>query len=97
MPQEEKDSPWNPVDNAKAPVVVAVIDSGVDHSHPELAGKLWINQDEIPGNGKDDDQNGYIDDVIMPRDTRCFINRSLDLLENKIVVRPDRKYSNINL
>jgi len=42
-------------------------------------------------------KRGYIDDVIMPRDTRKFINRSLDLLENKTVVRPFRKYSNINL
>jgi len=42
-------------------------------------------------------KRGYIDDVIMPRDTRKFINRSLDMLENKTVVRPDRKYSNINL
>ena len=42
-------------------------------------------------------KRGYIDDVIMPRNTRKFINRSLDLLENKTVVRPFRKYSNINL
>lgn len=40
---------------------------------------------------------GYIDDVIMPKDTRKYINRSLDLLANKTVVRPYRKYSNINL
>lgn len=42
-------------------------------------------------------KRGYIDDVIMPRDTRKYINRSLDLLANKTVVRPYRKYSNINL
>ena len=42
-------------------------------------------------------KRGYIDDVIMPRDTRKFINRSLDFLENKQVARPFRKYSNINL
>ena len=42
-------------------------------------------------------KRGYIDDVIMPRDTRKYINRSLDMLENKTVVRPFRKYSNINL
>ncbi|MBW1786630.1 MAG: acyl-CoA carboxylase subunit beta [Deltaproteobacteria bacterium] len=40
---------------------------------------------------------GYIDDVIMPRDTRKHINRSLDLLEGKEEARPYRKYSNINL
>ena len=42
-------------------------------------------------------KRGYIDDVIMPRDTRKYINRSLDFLENKTVARPYRKYSNINL
>jgi acetyl-CoA carboxylase carboxyltransferase component len=42
-------------------------------------------------------KRGYVDDVIMPRDTRKIINRALDLLENKTVVRPYRKYSNINL
>ena len=42
-------------------------------------------------------ERGYIDDVIMPADTRKYINRALDLLENKTVVRPWRKYSNINL
>ena len=42
-------------------------------------------------------QRGYIDDVIMPRDTRKYINHSLDLLANKTVAKPYRKYSNINL
>jgi acetyl-CoA carboxylase carboxyltransferase component len=42
-------------------------------------------------------KRGYIDDVIMPRETRKFINRSLDFTENKRVVRQFRKYSNINL
>ena len=42
-------------------------------------------------------KRGYIDDVIMPKDTRKYINRSLDVLANKTVVRPYRKYSNINL
>jgi subtilisin family serine protease len=44
-------------------VVVAVVDSGVDYSHPDLAANIWVNSAEIPGNGIDDDQNGYIDDV----------------------------------
>ena len=44
-------------------VIVAIIDSGVDIEHPELASKIWINQDEIPDNQIDDDQNGYVDDV----------------------------------
>lgn len=42
-------------------------------------------------------KRGYIDDVILPRDTRKYINRALDLLANKKEVRPYRKYSNINL
>lgn len=44
-------------------VVVAVIDSGIDIEHVDLQGKIWINKNEIPGNGIDDDGNGYIDDV----------------------------------
>lgn len=44
-------------------VVVAVIDDGFDSLHPDLAGNLWINRNEIPGNGLDDDKNGYADDV----------------------------------
>ena len=44
-------------------VIVAVIDSGIDTLHEDLTTVLWINPKEIPGNGKDDDKNGYIDDV----------------------------------
>ncbi len=44
-------------------VNVAVIDTGVDMFHPDLLGAVWINTKEIPGNNKDDDNNGYIDDV----------------------------------
>ena len=42
-------------------------------------------------------ERGYVDDIIMPSDTRKAINRALDVLENKTVARPWRKYSNINL
>ena len=45
------------------PVVVAIIDTGLDILHPELSGAVWINEDEIHGNGVDDDANGYIDDL----------------------------------
>jgi len=44
-------------------VVVAVIDSGVDTAHEDLKDILWTNPGEIPGNGIDDDHNGYVDDV----------------------------------
>ncbi|HNP23186.1 MAG TPA: S8 family serine peptidase [Panacibacter sp.] len=45
------------------PVIVAVIDSGVDTAHEDLKDILWINTKEIPGNGIDDDHNGYVDDI----------------------------------
>ena len=44
-------------------VVVAVLDSGMDLEHEDLKGVLWTNTDEVPNNGKDDDGNGYVDDV----------------------------------
>lgn len=44
-------------------VIVAVIDSGIDIDHEDLDGVIWTNKGEIPNNGKDDDKNGYVDDV----------------------------------
>lgn len=44
-------------------MVVAVIDMGADYNHPDLANNIWINPDEIAGNGIDDDANGYVDDI----------------------------------
>ncbi len=44
-------------------VIVAVVDTGVDHSHEDLRDIMWENRGEIRGNGKDDDANGYIDDI----------------------------------
>ena len=47
-----------------AVIVVSDIDSGADLDHEDLAGNLWANPGEIPGNGLDDDGNGYVDDVV---------------------------------
>jgi len=44
-------------------ILAAVVDTGVDLTHPELVSNLWVNEGEIPGNGRDDDGNGFIDDV----------------------------------
>lgn len=44
-------------------VIVAIIDSGIDVEHEDLKDKIWVNTKEIAGNGVDDDQNGYIDDI----------------------------------
>lgn len=53
----------NPKFNEDKPLIVAVIDSGVDTQHEDLQGKIWVNKNEIPDNGKDDDNNGYVDDI----------------------------------
>ncbi|MCP4702741.1 MAG: S8 family serine peptidase, partial [Gammaproteobacteria bacterium] len=53
---------WDTSQGHNGPVC-AVIDTGVDYTHPDLTSNLWRNPGEIPGNGIDDDGNGYIDDV----------------------------------
>ncbi len=44
-------------------ITIAIFDEGVDLSHPELADNIWINNEEVPGDGQDNDENGYVDDV----------------------------------
>lgn len=53
----------NPIGLAKEEVIVAVVDTGVDYNHEDLKNVMWINSKEIPNNGIDDDNNGYVDDV----------------------------------
>jgi subtilisin family serine protease len=55
-------SAWDRRTSAEG-IIVAVIDSGVRYTHEDLAANMWVNPDETAGNGIDDDNNGYIDDV----------------------------------
>ncbi|WP_116127908.1 S8 family peptidase [Lewinella sp. IMCC34183] len=80
-------------------VVVAVIDSGVDIEHEDLKDIIWTNPGEIPGNGIDDDNNGYVDDIhgwnfIGGADGRNVNYENLEIvrLYNKL----DAKYNNRN-
>ena len=53
---------WNYTQGSTS-VLIGIIDSGIDYLHPDLAANIWTNPGEIAGNGIDDDNNGYIDDV----------------------------------
>lgn len=55
-------SAWPRTGSARS-VTVAVVDSGIQPGHPDLEAAIWINEGEVPGNGLDDDGNGYVDDV----------------------------------
>lgn len=56
------DSAWNKI-SGSPDIIIAVIDSGIAIDHPDLEDNIWTNKKEIPANGKDDDRNGFIDDV----------------------------------
>jgi len=63
-PDADIDAPeaWDK-ETGSSDIVVAVIDTGIDYNHEDLAANIWTNSGEIPDNGIDDDGNGYIDDV----------------------------------
>lgn len=68
-------------------VIVGIVDSGVDIEHEDLQGKIWTNTKEIPGNGIDDDNNGFIDDVHGWNFLGDAVNENLEL--TRIVKKGD--------
>ena len=64
-PDADIDAPeaWNITQVPASPAIVAVIDTGVDYTHPDLSQNIWTNEGEIAGNGVDDDGNNFIDDI----------------------------------
>ncbi len=54
---------WSELTCGDPSIIVAVVDEGVKYNHPDLQANMWINTKEIPGNGIDDDGNGYVDDI----------------------------------
>ena len=62
LPNMEMEAAWD-LSRGDPALVVAIIDTGVDFAHSDLAGSVWINAGEVPANGLDDDANGYVDDV----------------------------------
>ncbi|HTE16885.1 MAG TPA: S8 family peptidase, partial [Armatimonadota bacterium] len=54
---------WELTTGSTSAGVITVIDTGIDYTHPDLKDNMWVNPGEIPGNGLDDDANGYVDDV----------------------------------
>lgn len=80
-------------------VIVAVIDSGVDYNHEDLKEIMWVNVDEIPSNGIDDDKNGYIDDIhgwnfIGGKDGKNIHQEALEL--SRLVAKYNKKYENVD-
>jgi len=53
---------WD-MEKGKQDILVAIIDTGIDYNHPDLKDNIWRNPGEIPGNNRDDDNNGFVDDV----------------------------------
>ncbi len=54
---------YNKENHKTRQVIVAIVDTGIDYEHPDLKNQMWINPNEIPGDGIDNDNNGYVDDI----------------------------------
>ncbi len=81
-------------------VIVAVIDGGVDWQHEDLKDVMWTNPGEIPGNGIDDDNNGYVDDVygwnfIGGKDGRNVDKDQLEI--TRIVAKYNKQFKNVDV
>ncbi|QJW88623.1 S8 family serine peptidase [Spirosoma taeanense] len=81
------------------PVVVGVLDSGVDISHEDLREVIWVNPKEIPGNGTDDDKNGYTDDLngwnfMGAKDGTTYEYDQPEITQTYILLKP--KYDQAN-
>ena len=68
MPDVDAENAWDFAtgftnSSLPAPIVIAIVDTGVDLTHPDLSANVWTNPGEIAGNGLDDDGNGYVDDM----------------------------------
>lgn len=74
-------------------VIVAVIDSGIDIEHEDLKNVVWINTGEIPGNGIDDDGNGYIDDIHGWNFLGDIVGEQMEYV--RIMLRLAPKYENL--
>ena len=80
IPGISLDKAYNYLKGRKSkPVIVAIIDNCVDTAHEELKDFIWTNKKEIPGNGIDDDRNGYVDDV----HGWCFIANKNNIAQTK--------------
>lgn len=81
-------------------VVVAILDSGIDIGHPDLRDNIWVNPDEIPGNKKDDDGNGYVDDMhgwnfIGGADGRSVVKESYEV--TRVYAKEREKWKNVDI
>ena len=80
-------------------VVVAILDSGIDIGHPDLKDNIWVNPGEIPGNKKDDDGNGYVDDMhgwnfIGGADGRSVVKESYEV--TRVYAKEREKWKNVD-